>query len=253
MQIRLYWLWYIGLRNVGGIQLIVRVRFTKTGYLRYLSHLDLVRLFTRVFSRSELPVRFTEGFNPHPKFSIGNPLSLGIESLAEYMEIDLDADIDPKDVIIKLNSVLPEGIKLIDAIEAQGGASLSSLIKWSHYEIRIWIDNQDKRDQVSVKLDSWSKFKNVFIDKKRKKGKNKITTQIDIIPLIGNFNFQGIDEEGFIVLSALLKTGEEGNLKPSELIEAMNRELDLGIDLEMTHIKRIDSYIEAAGNMEKPI
>ena len=84
----------------------MRVKFIKTGYLKYLSHLDLVRLFIRAFSRANIPVKFSEGFNPHPKFSIGNPLPLGTESLAEYMDIELIEDMDPKEFMQKLNPIL---------------------------------------------------------------------------------------------------------------------------------------------------
>lgn len=233
--------------------MIIRVRFTKTGYLKFLSHLDLVRLFTRSFSKAELPVKFTEGFNPHPRFSIGNPLSLGIESTAEYMEIEFTEEINPEMVMSRLNEVLPEGIKIIEAVESDGKASLTSLIRWSHYEIRLWLKNEADRTALVDKLQGWDELDSVFIDKKKKKGKNKISVQVDIKPLIGNLQFKDFDTEGFAVLGALLKTGEEGNLKPSELAEALETHLKLGIDLEMTQIKRLDTFIEKDGKIEKPI
>lgn len=233
--------------------MIIRVRFTKTGYLKFLSHLDLVRLFTRSFSKAELPVKFTEGFNPHPRFSIGNPLSLGIESTAEYMEIEFTEEIDPEMIMTRLNEVLPEGIEIIDAVESDGKASLTSLIRWSHYEIRLWVKNEADRTTLVDKLQVWNELDSVFIDKKKKKGKNKISVQVDIKPLIGNLQFKDFDTEGFAVLGALLKTGEEGNLKPSELAEALETHLKLGIDLEMTQIKRLDTFIEKDGKIEKPI
>lgn len=233
--------------------MIIRVRFTKTGYLKFLSHLDLVRLFTRSFSKAELPVKFTEGFNPHPRFSIGNPLSLGIESTAEYMEIEFTEEINPEMVMSRLNGVLPEGIKIIEAVESDGKASLTSLIRWSHYEIRLWLKNEADRTALVDKLQGWDELDSVFIDKKKKKGKNKISVLVDIKPLIGILQFKDFDTEGFAVLGALLKTGEEGNLKPSELAEALETHLKLGIDLEMTQIKRLDTFIEKDGKIEKPI
>lgn len=233
--------------------MIIRVRFTKTGYLKFLSHLDLVRLFTRSFSKAGLPVKFTEGFNPHPKFSIGNPLSLGIESTAEYMEIEFAGEINPEMVMNRLNEVLPEGIKIVEAVESEGTASLTSLIRWSHYEIRLWVKNEADKTALVDKLLGWDELDRVFIDKKKKKGKNKISVQVDIKPLIGNLQFKDFDPEGFAVLGTLLKTGEEGNLKPSELAEALETYLKLGIDLEMTQIKRLDAFIEKDGRIEKPI
>ena len=233
--------------------MIVRVKFTKIGYLKYLSHLDLVRLFTRAFSRADLPVKYTEGFNPHPKFSIGNPLSLGVESIAEYMELEIAEDIDPYEVMDKLNRVLPEGIALVAAQISNGESSLSSIMKWSLYEIRLWLASEEKKTRLDEILESWNKLDHVLIEKKRKKGKNKITVEKDILPLIGNLSFAGVDEDGFAVLNALLKTGEEGNLKPIELAEAMNRELNLDADLDMTHIKRLEAFIEIDGKISNPL
>ncbi len=233
--------------------MIIRVRFTKTGYLKFLSHLDLVRLFTRSFSRSGIPVKFTEGFNPHPKFSIGNPLSLGIESTAEYMEIEFAEDIRPEKVMVSLNTVLPEGIKVTEAVVSEGTASLTSLIRWSHYEIRLWVKNEADRTTLADKLKGWDDLDSVLIDKKKKRGKNKISVRVDIKPLIGNLQFKDFDQDGFAVLCALLKTGEEGNLKPSDLAEALETHLSLGIDLEMTQIKRLDAFVEKDGKIEKPI
>lgn len=233
--------------------MIVRVKFTKLGYLKYLSHLDLVRLFTRSFSRAELPIKYTEGFNPHPKFSIGNPLSLGVESLAEYMELELEEELEPTEVMDRLNRVLPEGIELVAAQKSNGEYSLSSIMKWSLYEIRLWLGSEEKKTRLDEILISWDKLDHVLIEKKRKKGKNKIIVEKDILPLIGKLSFAGVDEDGFVVLNALLKTGEEGNLKPIELAEAMNRELQLEADLDMTHIKRLEAFIEIDGSLSNPL
>lgn len=233
--------------------MIIRVKFTKLGYLKYLSHLDLVRLFTRSFSRAELPIKYTEGFNPHPKFSFGNPLSLGVESLAEYMELELEEELEPTEVMDRLNRVLPEGIELVAAQKSNGELSLSAIMKWSLYEIRMWFGSEEKKTRLDEILISWDKLDHVLIEKKRKKGKNKITVEKDILPLIGKLSFAGVDEDGFVVLNALLKTGEEGNLKPIELAEAMNRELQLEADLHMTHIKRLEAFIEIDGRLSNPL
>ena len=63
-----------------GIVVKYRLQFSKEGETKYVSHLDLVRLFTRAFKRAELPLAYSEGFNPHPKMSIGLPLSVGVTS-----------------------------------------------------------------------------------------------------------------------------------------------------------------------------
>lgn len=89
--------------------------FSKKGYMRYISHLDLMRLFTRAMRRAEIPVKITEGFNPHPKLSIKRALKLGLESDNEEATIALKELISPEEFIGKLNKQLPQGISLSGA------------------------------------------------------------------------------------------------------------------------------------------
>lgn len=78
--------------------------------MKYISHLDLMRLFMRAFRRAELPVKMTEGFNPHPKFSIKRALKLGVESDSEEAAVALRERVSNQDFMRKLQQQLPEGI-----------------------------------------------------------------------------------------------------------------------------------------------
>lgn len=232
---------------MGCIQLKMRVKFTKVGYLKYLSHLDLVRLFIRAFSRANIPIKFSEGFNPHPRFSIGNPLPLGTESLAEYMDVELSRDMDPGEFIESLNEILPKDIQLLRAQETMGKESLSSSIKWSLYDIRLMVEDKVKRNEFKDKLEGWREFQSLEIYKKKKKGKKKIEIKVDILPLIKDIEYKGIDEDDFIILESILKSGDSGNLKPIELVEALDKELNLNIDLDLVLIKRLEVYAKEDG------
>jgi len=90
-------------------------KFSKTGFMKYISHLDLMRLFTRAMRRADLPLKFTEGFSPHPKLSIKRALKLGLESENEEASILLKEDINPEDFLTRLQKELPEGIRIKDA------------------------------------------------------------------------------------------------------------------------------------------
>jgi radical SAM-linked protein len=231
----------------------MRVKFIKTGYLKYLSHLDLVRLFIRAFSRANIPMKFSEGFNPHPKFSIGNPLPLGTESLAEYMDVELTEDMDPKEFMQRLNPILPSDIQIVKAEADTSKASLSSIIQWSEYEIRLMVEEDDKRASFENNIEAWKEFQSIEITKKKKKGKKRIETQVDIMPLIESISYKGIDEDDFIILECLLKSGESGNLKPIELIKVLDEKLSLGVDLDLVIIKRLEVFSEEDGEMAKPL
>jgi radical SAM-linked protein len=90
--------------------------FTKINDMKFISHLDLMRLFSRAFRRADIPVKITEGFNPHPKFSIKQALKLGIESENEEATVVLTQSLAPLDFTQRLNSQLPEGIFIKSAV-----------------------------------------------------------------------------------------------------------------------------------------
>ncbi|MCK9604072.1 MAG: TIGR03936 family radical SAM-associated protein [Candidatus Omnitrophica bacterium] len=89
--------------------------FSKKGYIKYISHLDLMRLFTRAFRRADLPLKMTEGFSPHPKFSIKRALKLGLESDNEEASVMLKELVEPGAFKERLQKELPEGIEISHA------------------------------------------------------------------------------------------------------------------------------------------
>ena len=88
--------------------------FSKKGLMRYISHLDLMRLFARAMRRAELPLKMSEGFSPHPKLSLQRALKLGIESEHEEASIVLRFPVTPEEFKDRLQKKLPEGISLKD-------------------------------------------------------------------------------------------------------------------------------------------
>ena len=95
----------------------VRLRFSKTGRLKYISHLDINRAMSRALKRAGIPLWYTEGFNPHPYMSFSLPLSLGVESLCESVDLRITGEITNKEIKDRLNSVLPEDLKIIDVYD----------------------------------------------------------------------------------------------------------------------------------------
>ena len=83
--------------------------------MRFISHLDLLRLFTRAFRRADIPLKMTEGFSPHPKISIAKALKLGIESEQEEAQVILKEMIQPEQFITCVQKELPVGIEIRQA------------------------------------------------------------------------------------------------------------------------------------------
>ena len=136
--------------------MILRVTFYKKNYLKYISHLDLMRLFQRSFNRAEIPINYSQGFNPHPKFSIANPLALGIESEEEYMDVEMDY-IPTEEFIEKMNIVLPEDVQITKAEYLEKEESIASLIAWAFYQSDFSIsekkDKETLQDMFNKRID----------------------------------------------------------------------------------------------------
>lgn len=93
----------------------MEITFCKIGDMKYISHLDLIRLFQRAARRASLPVTITKGFSPRLKISISRALKLGLESERETAHFFLDRYMEPSDLVNGMNEQLPEGVKILNA------------------------------------------------------------------------------------------------------------------------------------------
>ncbi|TAL23733.1 MAG: TIGR03960 family B12-binding radical SAM protein [Nitrospirae bacterium] len=128
----------------------LRVEFSKTGRLRYLSHLELVTAIHRALRRAEIPLTYSKGFHPAPKVSFGPALGVGVSGLREYFDMEIISVIDLNYLIPAMNSVLPEGLKLNAFSQiSEKEQSLSSFI--SRYEYEIICDDSSGVDGFSAR------------------------------------------------------------------------------------------------------
>ena len=112
----------------------LRVKFKKVGSLQYISHLDLVRTMMKIVTRAELPLWYTEGYNPKPKMVFAAPLSIGTESVAEFMDIRLSEKVDTKWAVNALNANLTDELVVTDAYYPD--CKLTEL-KWLGYTVTV--------------------------------------------------------------------------------------------------------------------
>lgn len=234
----------------------LRVKFTKKGYLKYTSHLDLMRLFQRAFRRGNIPIKYSEGYNPQPKMSIASPLALGIESEEEFMDIELSNKFPEKEFIKIMNNELPEGIKILDVKYVDEKKSLPSIVGWSYYEISVKTKNMIDRNVIEAKINKWLSEREIIFERiKFKKGK-EIKEVKNIRPLMGNISLVKDDKnisDDTIVFRCLLKSGDSGNLKPTDFLIAIEDYLNLNIEIEMADIKRLNIFAELEGKIQSPM
>jgi radical SAM-linked protein len=110
----------------------LRIRYAKRGRLRFTSHRDFSRAFERAIFRARVPMAYSSGFNPHPRISYAGAAPTGSASEAEYLEIGLAEVQDPEAVRRALEESLPDGLDVVEVVEAPGG-SLAELLEASHW------------------------------------------------------------------------------------------------------------------------
>lgn len=237
----------------------LRVKFTKEDYLKYISHLDLMRLFHRAFRRADIPVKHSQGFNPQPKLSIANPLALGIESAEEYMEIELYDKIPENKFIVQMNKDLPKEINILDAKYVESKKSISSLISWAYYEIRIIIKSLQNIETLNKQIEEWITNDEIIIKTIKKKKKRIIERDKDIKPFIANVvilrddSYKICQDEYIVTINCLLKSGDNGNLRPVDFLKGMKNYLNLDMDIDLADIKRLNIFAEVDGKISSPM
>ena len=208
----------------------IRIRFSKTGQAKYISHLDTNRVFSRAFARAKLNLWFTEGFNPHPYMSFSLPLSLGVESLCENVDIRITDDMSNKEIKERINATLPVGIRVVDVYD---DFSDSKEIAYSDYVYKFeFKDNEAALEKIKAVLEA----DEILALKKGKKGKKRVLKETDIKQFIVKYNISIRDE--YIVLNIRLFAGQEKNLNPSLLFDTIIRLIDM--DFEYKEISRIN-------------
>jgi len=93
----------------------IRIKYTKGKEIKFISHRDLMRVLHRAVRRAEIPVAYSQGFNPHMKISWGQALKVGQASDGEYAELQIEGWIKPQELMAKLNKQLPKGIEILEA------------------------------------------------------------------------------------------------------------------------------------------
>ena len=114
----------------------IRIRYAKRGPLRFTSHRDFARAFERALRRAAVPIAFSQGFTPHPKISYASAAPTGVGSEAEYLEIGLQAVVDPEQLRIALDAALSPGLDIIEAVIAAEG-SLADRIDASSWQLEL--------------------------------------------------------------------------------------------------------------------
>lgn len=209
--------------------MVIRLKYSKLGEMAFVSHLDFLKIFIRSLRRANVNMKYSQGFHPHPKISFSPALSLGVESICEFVDIETEYDYVESDIIERVNNALPLGIKILDAkiIDKIGG--VSNISNFSEYEIKIEGD-YDINSINSVIGNILSKDE-IIIKKKNKKGK-----YVDLNVRERIYSIKIIDG----TINAILLNSVNGALKPVELIDLINSYTTN--DIAIRTIRKVNVY-----------
>lgn len=194
----------------------IRIKFSKTGDLIYISHLDLVRTMTRAIVRARIPIKYTEGYNPIPKMTFATPLSVGCASECEYLDIKIDRDMPLDKIKGNLSSQMPIGLHILDIYEPQ--RKFTDAL-YSSYEILV-SDNCINEDSAAAVKEVFSQ-KELVITKRSKSGEK----QVNILPFIKNL--EASSEQGKLKVIAKLCVSSAEFLNPEYIVGVIYEKLGI--------------------------
>ena len=190
----------------------LRLKFKKVGSLQYISHLDLVRTMSKIITRAKLPLWYTEGFNPKPKMIFAAPLSIGTESVCEFMDLRLVDDISPEEAKARLNANMTDEMQVIDAYYTED--KLTEL-KWLSYSIDITTDNASV--ELAESCERALLADEVLVKKKAKPWEEAPT--VNIRPLIKEIS---AELRGDVIhIDAVLSADASAFLNPEYVVKAL--------------------------------
>ncbi len=215
------------------------LRFYKRGNMRFISHLDLQRLFKRVLYRAGIDVDFTKGFNPHPKINIVQPLSLGFESECEYFEMECLSEQDTETLCERLNAAMPAGLAFTGCRRIPlDKKNLSAFTFAAEYIVDLPCSPFETGDILAQET--------VPVLKRDKK--TKAMVEKDAKPLIISVSQPCATENGCRCVM-ILRAASNETLNPLNLAEAMLRYKGIGYVKEDIRITRTAIYGQKGGGL----
>ena len=226
----------------------LRIKITKDAGIRFISHLEYVRTIERAIRRAKLPVAYSEGFNPHMKFSLASALGVGVTSEAEFVEIEIAEEIDLPATMKKLAVNLPTGIRILaadladaktDKLMAQAGGA----------DYRVIVPCQTDCDWQAA-VERFNTSENVLFQKPIPKGRGK-TKEIEVKHFIDHLKAERFGDNLQLVFSC--KITPTGSMKAAELLLVLRDSFELPLVVEKADILRTDLYAVEKDNKKKPL
>jgi len=193
----------------------LRVKFYRGEEIKYISHLDLIRLWERALHRALMPLAYTEGFSPHPRISLAAPLAIGVTGGAELMDVILKKWTSPHFFISAVNNQLPAGVGILQAhIIALSEPSLQSLVRQAEYETTV--ETEEERDRIEENINHLLKSEHLPWQHARDTGPR----HYDLRALIDDLWLLNLDPP-LCTIGMRLRCDSGGSGRPEQVVRAL--------------------------------
>jgi radical SAM-linked protein len=193
----------------------LRITFSCAEEVKYISHLDLMRLWERALRRAAIPMAYSQGFSPHPKISLAVPLAIGVTSEGEVMDILLQKRVSPYFFIKVVSEQLPSGIGILGVEQVSLTApSLQSQVREAEY--RAEVETDEGVEKVEAALQSFLAKEHIPWQHQRDTG----VRRYDLRPLVRRLWLIGWQGSG-CTLGMRLRTDSRGTGRPEQVVAAL--------------------------------
>ncbi|MDE7431166.1 MAG: TIGR03936 family radical SAM-associated protein, partial [Lachnospiraceae bacterium] len=188
----------------------IRIKFAKSGSMKFIGHLDIMRYFQKAMRRADVDIAYSEGFSPHQKMSFAAPLGVGLTSRGEYFDIEVHSTDTSAEMLQRLNNAMVEGIEVLSyRLLPENSKNAMSLVAAADYFVRFREGYKPDID-INGAFHEFMAQKSIEIVKTTKKSEKTV----DIQPMILEYE---VREDGiFLKLAA----GSENNLKPELVMKS---------------------------------
>jgi len=225
----------------------IRAQIRKDSPVKFVSHLDYAKVLERAIRRAELPIAFSEGFNPHMKISFGTVLPVGMTSETEFADFELTHSMEPQLFKEILNRQMPHGFRIIAAKDIPlSTPSLMAQLNLAKYMVVVEFTDYLTFDELKEKVNTFLALDSIWIEKTTKSK----TRNTDIRAMIHAINVVGF-AANVGELEMFLSIGNQGNLRPEQVLAAMQK-YGFVEEYIINSLHRVELYQKADGLLRTP-
>jgi len=226
----------------------LRLRYSRTGRLRFASHRDFQRVFERAIRRAGVPIAFSQGFNPHPRISYAGAAPTGSASVAEYLEMGLTVVCDPQKVMEALNAALPADMAILDIVEGRVGGLAERL------EVGVWRLElpQVTAAEAEKAVAAFLAAQEVLVDRLTKDGKRTLDARAAVISLRVE-SLEPVPESGPCAILDLVVRNGSPSVRPDDVLAALRLVGDLVPPVTPRATRLAQGPLDADGVVADPL